>query len=226
MEAPFNAAELLSMASRYNALIAPLHVLIYIPTLLIFFLLRRGTKQDTSRGVLLLLAAEWGLVGALFFFNVMAKSSWIGYAGGAFFMASGIYYAAAASFSFPPHFRWRRDNPTLLSLAILVVGILGYPLLSWVAGRHFPAVTTHGLMPGAVAMLTLGVAVAARPGPRLWMLVPPLLFVLFAPVMLYWWRLWEDLVLLPCGVIAAIAWILWHKKNTKVPTKDTIRFDF
>jgi len=226
MEAPISTEQLLSLASRYNALIQPLHILIYIPTLLIFFLLRRGTKQDTSRGVLLLLAAEWGMVGVLFYLGVMADATWVGYVGGVLFVAGAVFYAVAASFSFPPHFRWRGDNPTLLSVAVIVIGIIGYPLLSWIAGRHFPAVTTYGLMPGAVVMLTLGVGMAARPGPRLWLLVPPLLFVLFTPLTLYWWGLWEDLVLLPCAVMACVSWFLWRGKNTQAPTKDTIRFDF
>jgi drug/metabolite transporter superfamily protein YnfA len=226
MDAPITAEELLALASRYNALIEPLQILIYIPTLLIFYLLRRGTKQDTSRGVLLLLAAEWAMVGVLFFLNVMAEHSWLGYVGGGFFIGAALLYAVGASRSFPPHFRWRGDNPTLLSVAVIVIGIIGYPLLSWLADRQFPAVTTYGLMPGAVVMLTLGVVMAARPGPRLWLMIPPLIYVLLTPLMLYWWGLWEDLVLLPCGVMAVLAWVLWRGKNTEAPTKDTIRFDF
>ena len=58
----------MQLASRYNAYIEPLQILIYLPTLLIFALLLRGTKQDTSRGVLLLLGAEWAMVGVLFAF--------------------------------------------------------------------------------------------------------------------------------------------------------------
>lgn len=214
------------MAARYNEYIEPLQILIYIPTLLILILLRRGTKQDTSRGVLLLLSAQWAMVGVLFYYRTVADVHWIGWAAGTVFVAAGLYYAIAASFPFPPHFHWRGDNATLLSVLIVALSAVGYPALSWLIGRSYPAVTTFGLMPGAVALLTLGVALSARPGPRFWVLIPPLLIALVSPVAVLWWGLWEDLVLLPCGVAAVIAWWKWHGKNESAPTKDTIRFDF
>lgn len=224
--APFSQSQLFDLAARYNQYIQPLQILIYIPTLLIFVLLLRGTKQDTSRGVLLLLGAEWAMVGVLFFFNIMTRAHWIGYAGGSVFLLFGLYYAVAASHSFPPHFRWRRDNPGLLSLLITAVGVVGYPGMSWVLGREYPAVTSYGLMPGSVAMLTLGVVLSARPAPRLWLLFPPLCITLASILSIWWWQLWEDFILLPAGVIAVIAWLRWRKKLDGAPTKDTIRFDF
>jgi hypothetical protein len=226
MDAPFSTNQLYQLASRYNAYIEPLQILIYIPTLLIFVLLRRGTKQDTSRGVLLLLASEWAMVGVLFFFKIVADVHWVGYAMGGAFVATGLYYAGAASLAFPPHFHWRRDNPTLISFLIVAIATIGYPGLSWALGRTYPSVTTFGLMPGAVALLTLGVATRARPGPRLWLIVPPLIVALVMQVSVFWWRIWEDLALVGCGAIAFVAWRMWHGKNESAPTKDTIRFDF
>lgn len=226
MNAPFTQQRLFELAARYNQFIEPLQILIYIPTLLIFVLLLRGTKQDTSRGVLLLLGAEWAMVGALLFFNVVTAAHWIGYLGGACFLAGGLFYAVAASYSFPPHFRWRRDNPSLASIFVTAFGILGYPGISWVLGREYPAVTTYGLMPGAVAVLTLGVLISARPAPRLWLMIPPLLLALLSPLSIWWWQLWEDLTLLPLAAIAVGAWLKWRSKLAGAPTKDTIRFDF
>jgi hypothetical protein len=224
--APFPQKTLFDLAARYNAYIEPLQILIYLPTLLIFALLLRGTKQDTSRGVLLLLGAEWAVVGVLFFFNFMANIHWVGYVGGTFYLAAGLYYAVGASRSFPPHFRWRRDNVTWLSVSITGFGILAYPGLSLLIGRSYPGVTTYGLMPGSVALLTLGVVLSSRPGPRLWLLLPPLLATLFSPFSILWWSVWEDYVLLPLGLIGFVFWARWRKKNVGAPTKDTIRFDF
>ncbi len=226
MNAPFSASELFQVAARYNDYIQPLQIVIYIPTLLIFLLLRRGTKQDTSRGVLLLLAAEWAMVGVLFFFKMVGPLHWVGYAIGATFVAGGLYYAGAASLAFPPHFHWRKDNATLLSFLMVAVGTIGYPGLSWALGRSYPSVTTFGLMPGAVVLLTLGVATAARPGPRLWMLVPALALALLMQFTVVWWLVWEDLAVAGCAAIAFWAWLKWHGKNESAPTKDTIRFDF
>lgn len=224
--APFSVEEVFRIAARYNQYIEPLQILIYIPTLLIFVLLRRGTRQDTSRGVLLLLAAEWAMVGVLLFINIVAKQHWVGIAAGAFFIGSGLFYAAAASLSFPPHFHWRMDNPSLLSLTMVAIAIMGYPALSWILGREYPAVTTYGLMPSSVAMLTLGVLMSARPGPRLWLLLPPLLVAFAAPLTIWWWELWEDFMLPPLAMLALLGWARWRKKNKEAPSKDTIRFDF
>jgi len=226
MMAPFTQQQLFDLAARYNQYIQPLQILIYIPTLLIFVLLLRGTKQDTSRGALLLIGAEWAMVGVLFFFNIVTSAHWIGYVGGAAFLLAGLYYAVAASHSFPPHFRWRRDNPSLLSLLITAIGVLGYPGISWALGREYPHVTTYGLMPGSVALLTMGVVLSARPAPRLWLLIPPLGVALSSVLSIWWWQLWEDFVLLPAAVMAFLGWLKWRKKLEGAPTKDTIRFDF
>lgn len=223
---PFDGKELLQMAARYNASIEPLQVLIFIPTLLIFALLRRGTKQDTSRGVLLLLSAEWAIVGVFYFLNVVGDVHWVGTVGGILFVFAALFYAGAASRSFPPHFHWRADNPSLLSFLIVAISVVGYPGFSWALGREYPAVTTFSLMPGSVALLTLGVCMSARPAPRLHLLVPPLLVVLLAPLTVIAWGVWEDLVLIPLGLLAALAWWKWRGKLEGAPTKDTIRFDF
>lgn len=214
------------MAARYNASIEPLQILIFIPTLLIFVLLRRGTKQDTSRGVLLLLAAEWAVVGVLFFLNVMARVHWIGTVAGIGFLMAALFYAGAASRSFPPHFHWRTDNPSLLSFLIVAVSVIGYPGFSWALGREYPAVLTYSLMPGPVVLLTLGVLVSARPAPRLLLMLPPLLIALVSPMTLLLWGLWEDALLLPLAGLALAGWWKWRGKLEGAPTKDTIRFDF
>ena len=226
MTAPITQQELFTLAARYNEYIEPLQILIYIPTLLIFVLLLRGTKQDTSRGVLLLLGAEWAMVGVLFFYYIMTNMHWLGYLGGSVYLGGGLYYAVAASHSFPPHFRWRRDNPSLASIFVTAFAVIGSPGISWAIGREYPSVTTYGLMPGSVALLTMGVAISARPAPRLWLLVPPLLVAMSSVLTIWWWQLWEDFALLPLSVIAVVSWLKWRSKLEGAPTKDTIRFDF
>ena len=213
-------------ATRYNDLIAPLQILIYIPTLLVFLLLGRGTKQDTSRGVLLLLAAEWGTVGVLFFLVTLRPMHWGGSVGAAVFLAGAMYYAILATRSYPPHFRWRNDAASWLSLVILSFGIFGYPALSWIFGRTYPAVTSYGLMPGSVAFLTLGVAVSARPAPFLKILMPALIVAAVSPLTVWLWGLWEDVSLTLMGMLALGAWLQWRNKLTREVPKDTIRFDF
>lgn len=214
------------MARQYNLSIEPLQILIFIPTLLIFAILLRGTKQDTSRGVLLLLGIEWGVVGVLFFFNVMAREHWLGTVLGAFYLAACLFYAGAASRSFPPHFHWRADAPSFVSFSIVASSALGYPLLSILLGGGYPDVMTYSLMPGPVALLTLGVLVCARPAPRLWLMVPPIIVALLCPLAAIAWGTWEDLMQPPLAVVAVACWFVWRKKLEGAPTKDTIRFDF
>lgn len=223
---PFSTEDLHSMAARYNEAIWPLQLLIFIPTLLIFALLRRGTKQDTSRGVLLLLASEWAVVGVLFFLREMGNVHWLGNFIGVLFLFVSLFYAGAASRSFPPHFHWRNDNPSLVSFLITAISVIGYPGFSWALGREYPAVMTYSLMPGSVALLTLGVCVSARPAPRLILMVPALAVAVLSTLNVIFFQVWEDLVMVPMALLSFAAWWKWRGKLDGAPTKDTIRFDF
>ncbi|GIK51747.1 MAG: hypothetical protein HUU03_09765 [Planctomycetaceae bacterium] len=224
--APLTLEQVLRVAAEYNRQISPLQVLIYVPTLLVFVLLIRGTRQDTSRGVLLLLASQWGIVGVLFFLLHLAKVHILGYAGAAFFVASAVYYAALASRPFPPQFHWKPDAQSWLSVMALAFGIFGYPALSFALGRGYPATLTYGLMPGSVAVLSLGVLLAARPAPRLLLLVPPLLWIMTAPFSIWRWGLWEDAALPLLGAMGVAGSLLWRSRLSGLDVKDTVRFDF
>lgn len=226
MQPPIPLEELLDIAAKYNEAIKPLQILIYIPTLFIFVLLRRSTRQDTSRGVLLLLAAEWGIVGVLLFIMHVAPIHPFGYFVGGLFLAGGVFYAGAASRAFPPHFYWTRDRQTWISLCIAAGGIFGYPIVSWIFRRNFPYSLGYGLTPGSVTMLTLAVLLSARPAPRLLISVPALLWSLTAMLTMYWWGLWEDALLLAAGVASLVCTLKWRHKLEGTPVKDTLRFDF
>lgn len=226
MQPPFSLNELLQVAAHYNAAITPLPVLIYIPTLFIFLLLRRSTRQDTSRGVLLLLAAEWGIVAVLFFMTYVGKLHPVGYFLGGLFLSGGLFYAGAASRAFPPHFFWTRDLQTWLSLGIALGGIFGYPLIGWIFKREFPASISYGLMPGSVTMLTLSVLLSARPAPKLAVMMPAFLWSLTPVLTIWWWGTWEDALLLVAGIVSLVATLKWRHKLEGAPVKDTLRFDF
>lgn len=224
---PLTQQELLIVAAKYNTAIFPLQILIYIPSLLIFLLLRRGTKQDTSRGVLLLLAAQWGTVGALFFLmHMVDKSPAAGWTGAAVFLAGGLYFAAMASKQYPPHFHWRNDPVSWVSGAVTLAAVLGYPLLGWVLGRSYPVSTAYGLMPGTTATFAVGVLLTARPAPRLKLLMPSLAWLPATVLCVWWWGLWEELLLAPAAGAALLVWWRLRQALSSEPTKDTIRFDF
>lgn len=223
---PLPTEQLLRVAAQYNLQISPLQVLIYIPTLLIFVLLIRGTRQDTSRGVLLLLAAEWGIVGVLFFLLHLARAHPLGYVCGGFFIASSVFYAASAARAFPPQFHWKPDSQSWLSVSVVAFGVFAYPALSWLLGRGFPATTTYSLGPGSVAIFTMGVALAARPAPRLLLVIPPLLWTMTAPLSIWLWGLYEDAALPAVGVAGMAGTMIWRWKLEGLQVKDTVRFDF
>ncbi|MHC4841744.1 MAG: DUF6064 family protein, partial [Planctomycetota bacterium] len=167
MESPFSAEIFVQLTRTYNKVIDPLHVLMLIPTMLIFYLLHRGTKQDSSRGVFLLLAVEWAICGALFFATLMTRHHWIGWVGAGVFIGGGLYYGSLAASRFPPHFKWRSDAQTWLSVSIMTLAFVVYPLILLLTGRT----VTYSLMPGSIALMSLGVVVSARPAPKFLLLV-------------------------------------------------------
>lgn len=223
---PLPTEQLLAVVTRYNEQISPLQVLIYIPTLLVFILLIRGTRQDTSRGVLLLLAAEWGIVGVLFFLLHLARLHPVGYLCAIFFVLSAVFFAASAARAFPPQFHWKPDAQSWLSVSVVAFGVFGYPALSWLLGRTFPATTAYSLGPGSVAIFTMGVALSARPAPRLWMVLPPLVWTMTAPFSIWLWGLYEDFALPGVGVAGIAGVMVWRWKLEGMQVKDTVRFDF
>lgn len=223
---PLPTEQLLAVVTRYNEQISPLQVLIYIPTLLVFILLIRGTRQDTSRGVLLLLAAEWGIVGVLFFLLHLARLHPVGYLCAIFYVLSAVFFAASAARAFPPQFHWKPDAQSWLSVSVVAFGVFGYPALSWLLGRSFPATTAYSLGPGSVAIFTMGVALSARPAPRLWMVLPPLVWTMTAPFSIWLWGLYEDFALPGVGVAGIAGVMVWRWKLEGMQVKDTVRFDF
>lgn len=226
MWVPFSVKQAHEIISAYNVQIDPLQFLILIPVLLIFVLLRRGTRQDTSRGVLLLLSVQWGIVAVLFFFLRVAQVHWIGYIGGVMYVAVCVYYAVAATKNFPTHFQWRNDVQSRLSLLTVGYATVGYPLSSYLFGRVYPNMHSLALFPGSVALLTLGVVMAARPAPKL-ALIGPAMFVLFlSPLNFVFWDLVEDAALPAFALIALVGYLRWRKSLTAPVSKDTIRFDF
>lgn len=81
-------------------------------------------------------------------------------------------------------------------------------------------------MPGSVAVLSLGVLLAARPAPRLLLLVPPLLWIMTAPFSIWRWGLWEDAALPLLGAMGVAGSLLWRSRLSGLDVKDTVRFDF
>ena len=223
---PLPTEQLLAVVTRYNEQISPLQVLIYIPTLLVFILLIRGTRQATSRGVLLLLAAEWGIVGVLFFLLHLARLHPVGYLCAIFYVLSAVFFAASAARAFPPQFHWKPDAQSWLSVSVVAFGVFGYPALSWLLGRTFPATTAYSLGPGSVAIFTMGVALSARPAPRLWMVLPPLVWTMTAPFSIWLRGLYEDFALPGVGVAGIAGVMVWRWKLEGMQVKDTVRFDF
>ena len=212
----------MQLTRTYNKVIDPLHVLILIPTMLIFYLLHRGTKQDSSRGVFLLLAIEWAICGMLFFGTLMTREHWVGWVGAGIFVAGGLFYGGLAASRFPPHFKWRNDGQTWLSVGIMGLAFVVYPLILLLTGRT----VTYSLMPGSIALMSLGVMVSARPAPRFHLLIPALIYASVTPLTFAWWGVWEDALILPAAGLSLVYYLRVRKKLQSAPTKDTVRFDF
>lgn len=190
--------------------------------MLIFYLLHRGTKQDSSRGLFLLLAIEWAICGALFFGTLMSGHHWVGWVGAGLFIAGGMFYAGLAASSFPPHFKWGNDRQTALSVGIMSLAFIVYPLVLMLTERT----VTYSLMPGSIVLMSLGVMVSARPAPRFHLFVPALIFALLSPLAVAWWYVWEDALILPAAGIVLAYYFRVRRKLSGTQSKDTVRFDF
>ena len=152
---PFTREQFFTVFSEYNDAVWPAQVGLYIVGLMATFLAFRRSRA-ASRAVFGALALLWAWMGiayhAGFFASINPAAKLFA---AAFLLQAGIFgYLALrkeGTAVIP-----RRDLKGYVGGALIAVGIVIYPLLSFLAGHRFPAQPTFGL-PCPTAIFTFGV---------------------------------------------------------------------
>ncbi len=169
---PFTHDQFLDVFARYNTLLWPAAVVLWLASAITFLWLLRSARPP-SRALAALLAFHWAWAGVVYhaaFFTAINPAAWLFAAlfvvGTAGFVAYGI---VGRRLRFSMH-----SDPRHWIAGIFIVYSLMYPALTLLSGQVFPRAATFGV-PCPTTLFTIGLLLAADdPFPRLLAVVPVL----------------------------------------------------
>lgn len=202
MHLPFTTAQFFDVIRHYNEAVWPVQVVLTVLGLAAVGLVVSG-QAWAARAICALLALLWawsGFAYQLAFFSAINPAAY-GFAvifglGAAAFLMRAIAIGDL-------RFRAGRNATTALGLALVVYGVVIYPVWSTVAGHAYPSLPTFGL-PCPTTIVTVGLLTLAR-GTRRWLLlVAPVLWALVGTQAAFLLGVLPDLGLGVAGGVAAV----------------------
>jgi hypothetical protein len=186
MTLPFSRSEFFAVFARYNDAVWPAQLVLYALAIAVVILILRRSST-AARGTLLSLAALWLWMGVVYHagFFASVNPAAIGFA--AAFVVQAVLFLRLAVRG-KVMVKLRNDPAGWAGGALVILGLIVYPLMSVAAGHRYPAQPTFGL-PCPTTIFTLGL--------MSWMLgsVPRHLFVI--PVL---WAITGSIAALELGV--------------------------
>jgi len=180
---PFTADVYFRLLERVGEAVWPLQLLTLVLGGMALLLAMKNRVSAAS----LLLAPFWVWVAITFFMQRYAQLNWAGgYIGYAFFAQAGLLVLTplmVPGISEPPQ---RKSPPVVAGAAIALFGLVGQPLMAPLSGGSWYQAEVFGTHPDPTAITTLGLALVALRGIRLWVIavIPVLWLVLSALTLL------------------------------------------
>ncbi len=169
---PFTVADFLDVFRQYNEAVWPAQWILVILALVAAVAPLRA--RGLTRAPALILAVLWlwtGVVYHLVFFRSINPSAAL--FGGLFIVQAGMFVWLAVRRPVTT-FIVRRDLAGVLGGAIILMALIVYPSLGWLAGHRYPATPTFGL-PCPTTIFTFGLLLWAQPAlPRRVLVIPGL----------------------------------------------------
>jgi hypothetical protein len=173
MSLPFSAREFFEVFGRYNEAVWPAQlILLGIAVWVVIGMLR----HEHARLILVLLAALWLWAGLVYHLTFFVSVNPAAVVFGVLFVAQALIFV---SFAGTPLVRADRVSPgaRVAGRALVAYAVLGYPLLGYMAGHHYPETPTFGA-PCPVTIFTLGVLLWFEWNLPRWTLAIPLVWAL------------------------------------------------
>lgn len=158
-----------------------------------------------------LLAAALAWVGATFLVGEYAQLNWAGtWFGWAFVIAAALLVPLAFAESRSARRNRRISVPGLAGLALVVLGVPGYPFIAPLAGRGWAQAEVFGIHPDPTAVAALGIALLMLRGYRMWLaaVVPALWCLVSALTLQVLSAPWAQVLYAAVGV--ALLGMLWR----------------
>jgi hypothetical protein len=212
----FSARTYWRMFELHNAVLWPLPLAGPLLGIVLLWLAGRR-RPDTDRWILAILAVLWLLVGWSFVWNRFAVINW-----GASYLAplfaveavllAGIAFDATGH---GPRRRRAEPHPVLaLGSALVLAGLLAYPLLAPLGDRPLGGAELFGVAPDPTAVATLGFVLLLGRG-RAWLLPIPLLWCLVSGATLLTMGEAEGWMPLAAAAVAGLAAALSGRRRRR-----------
>ena len=209
---PFTIEEFFAVFGRYNQAVWPAQIALLVLGLAgIALTVRR--RQGDLRWVCVILAILWlwtAFAYHIAFFRPVNPAAWLF---GAAFAIQGLLLARYA---------WRADGAgaggersrwsTTVGVLLVAYALVGYPLVGWVVGHHYPASPTFGV-PCPTTIYTLGILVWWMPAVRWGLLVIPVAWAVVGASAAVQLGVPEDWGLPAAAALAVAATVFGHRRG-------------
>lgn len=206
MRLPFTAAEFLENFAAYNAAIWPAQIIAWGLGLAVLALAWRR-EAWAVRAVFACLAVFWVWMGLAYHAAFFAEINAAAYVFGAAFAVQGALFAAAAAR--PPVRSFRAGGAFVRAAAgaLILYGILVYPVIGLAGWQPYPATPMFGVAPCPTTIFTLGLLILAEPRAPVWLAAIPAVWAVIGGSATVLLDVPQDWALLA----AAILWLVLSK---------------
>jgi len=211
---PFTAEEFHSFIGEYTRHFWSVQILAILAGLAIVLLLLSRVSWK-SRVIALLTAALWLWNGIVFFLSYFHAMEPMAALFGWSFIFQGIYLLFHGGVLGNMDFQWKNLKTDGLSIGIISIALLIYPLTGLWTGQGWPALPLFGIIPCPTVLFTLGLLLSNKKRMPRCMLLVPFLWSLLAINAALNFGVLQDLFLAPSALAAAIGVSLNNKRALK-----------
>lgn len=197
---PFTFAQFLDVFRRYNESVWPAQWLLNLLAIIAVGAALAGgrTASKIATGIVATLWVWMGAVYHLTFFRTINPAA---LAFGSLFIIEGLLIAWFGVVRSSVRFDQRPNSATPVALALIVYGLVVYPLIGFALGHRYPSGPTFGV-PCPTTIFTIGVMLLAQPPRTRSLIVIPALWGVVGFTAALTLGMWEDYGLLIAAVLA------------------------
>lgn len=200
---PFSNEVYFSLFADLNQTFWPANWIGYGLAILIVVLAMKLPRVG-DRLIPIILAVAWCWAGSVFFGRTMADIFWPAWIFKIAFLIQAALLAGLALIPDPVPLRMKADNKSWACGMIMAVCLIFFPLLAAQMGHAWPNAQLIGNAPVPIAVFTLAILCLAPGRISKALSLLPGLFLLIAAYLALELRIWEDFLLVFCGLIALI----------------------
>jgi hypothetical protein len=212
MKLPFTKYQFLEVFEKYNTAVFPMQILfVLLAVLIVFIVYNRNYKYQ--RSTLLILAALWLWMGAVYHIGFFSAINSAAYVFGALFILQGLLMLIYGLRK-QPSFSFQAKTHSAVSAFMLIYALIIYPAIGFYTDHNYPYSPTFGL-PCPTTIFTFAILTLARPRIPLYLAIIPVLWSIIGFSAAFTLGFYEDTALI---VSVAVFFVLhFLKYNTSVP---------